>query len=390
MSILMSILTCSLITRLRAPMTLVLHPRISDRVSPTAQRRQPRRNAFRMLLVTGLLLSGAACGSDGSGSSLTDPDHLFWRVALNHRAVTLSVAPPSNTLQLAATPVNSQGESLESDTVIFTTTTSAVSVSPTGLLTALSARSGGLIRIAITAGGVTLKDSVFVNVVNVTPIPTFETITIQTPLGTTGDCFPLGISMIGAQLLGQGSAPITGAAVAYTSSNPTAAKIAANTGLITPACVTEPTPVTLYATATVYGVAKTDSITYTVLPTHFMQVDVVPLATTGSTVVRSAFNPGTIYISAGGTVAWRNASKQPVDIVFDDPSAAKPSPVSVFPGLIPTSTDSGNVAATEPDTANAYATKNWSVRTFPIPGTYHYQSTMYGTTGTIVVRAIDD
>jgi hypothetical protein len=124
---------------------------------------------------------------------------------------------------------------------------------------------------------------------------------------------------------------------------------------------------------------------FTIGPPVLVTIEVRLLSTpAGDTTV---VLPPTTVLGVGGVIWWENPTSVPVDLTFDDPAkvvqydelCAIFGPVS--PEAFCTGGDMSPFAA---DASGPYL--NVRVRRFPVPGTYHYQSPLHGTTGTIVVQ----
>jgi hypothetical protein len=60
----------------------------------------------------------------------------------------------------------------------------------------------------------------------------------------------------------------------------------------------------------------------------------------------------------------------------------------LYCGFLPALCGSGNISAWARDTSDASGISAIRTRRFPVPGTYTYHSTIFGTTGKIIV--VDD
>jgi hypothetical protein len=135
-----------------------------------------------------------------------------------------------------------------------------------------------------------------------------------------------------------------------------------------------------------YGAIVHDSLLFTIGQPLFGDVSIGRRTPTGQREPVAYFDPGTVLIAVGGNVLWGNFNffNNPVDIVFDDPSAAKMSTFP-FPVYAP---DSGNVApfTVETDSAgNQIGGYAGAARRFTTPGRYHYHSEISGSSGLIIV-----
>ncbi len=394
--------------------------------------------------VLGVALLG--CGSDTTGLAPRDPTRLPWRLVLNHHAVTLLDSAPYDTVQLIPTLTTASGAAVPGPVTLSYTTsdlTSAV-VDAHGLVTARGANNNVVITATATAGGVTVQDTVqlVVNAAASLPSlpPTLPTAlkiqAVQNPFapfnepvpptgeGPTIDCesgrqpdmrslwlvpellvgttplYTSSVNFLGPQPVNF----LTSSTVSYASSDPTLLKTSPRNGPLTIAnsiCqTTDHGTVVLRATATVYGVTVSDSVVVTVIPALSATVAIVqqPSRTTGQPI--NAFSPDSFTISAGGIVKWRidNTLSPPdsIDVVFDHPpgpvQGVDTTAVSQNAFLIepyPFEAAGGNIAPFVPTDTVPYRTppplEGVRARQFPVPGTYHYHSALYGTTGVIVV-----
>ncbi len=393
------------------------------------------------LLGVGLL----GCGSDTTGPAPRDPTRLPWRLVLNQHAVTLLDSAPYDTVKLIPTVTTVSGAAVPGPVTLSYTTsdpTSAV-VDAHGLVTARGASPNVLITATATAGGITVQDSVHlvVNAAASLPSlpPTLPTAlkiqAVQNPFapgqepipptgeGPTVDCestqspdmrslwlFPellVGSTPLSTVPFTWGAQPVnllTNIAVAYTSSNPNLLAPSLGTGpivLVHPSCQTgEQGTAVIRVTATIYGVTVSDSVVVTVLPPLAATVVITRQASQTIGQPINAFLPDSITIAAGGIVKWRidNTLAPPdsIDVVFDHPpgpvQGVDTTAVSQNGFLIepyPFEAAGGNIAPFVPtDTVpyrNPPSLEGVRARQFPVPGTYRYHSTLYGTTGTIVV-----
>jgi hypothetical protein len=158
------------------------------------------------------------------------------------------------------------------------------------------------------------------------------------------------------------------------------ATIDRTTGLLQPL---RPGHLLVIATATAYGVAKTDTLPFTIGYPVALALTITAQKTASGQIV-SGFTPQRLVLGPGGRVFMSNATDVPTDITFDDPTNVaqvdeycQPPYTTILPGLC----GSGNVDAFSKGPGGP----GLRARRFPVPGTYTYHSTIFGTTGTIVV-----
>lgn len=375
------------------------------------------RNCVRIVragVIVGSLLSGFACGGDATSPSpaLTSAT-VYWALQLPQHAVTLSLTPPQNTIQLAATPFNADGQPLSGlGRPHYTTSDSALAVDSTGNVTARfttgSRKAFVVASLTDVAQRVTLVDTCFIRVTATAPTAPLATFSIHTASGKVA-ASPLGTSdtMTVSETDSIGS-PIATPFVYFRSSDSSIARIDPFTGVVS---TVRTGVVTLSATTWSYGVAKSDSLQFTVGIPNQATVTVLTVYPTGSTTPVLTFWPQTVIVRAGSVVTWSNASfTDSADVVFDDPthvdSAAYPNVRLQF------GSGEGNIApwmndllGSNPITAQIctkfggrppgstctlalrlFPFAKQRLRTFPVAGTYHYRSQKWGTDGTIIVQ----
>jgi hypothetical protein len=189
---------------------------------------------------------------------------------------------------------------------------------------------------------------------------------------------------LAAQALDANGNVISGLVVRYMSSNAAVAAIDPLTGEITPNQVGA---VTFTASATAYGISKADTLPYIIgLPLLIEENPNLQVDSHGDSVM--VFT-SPVTVGVGADVIWNNPTNRPLDVTFDDPTnvaqddllcgALTGSPYEII------ACGHGNIDRWTADPGGD-ATFSIRVRQFRVPGTYHYHSTLYGTTGTIIVR----
>ncbi len=364
---------------------------------PVAQRQAARCAAASWLLLGTLLL--AACAPEPMRPTpRPDPSQLYWALRLDHHAVTLSIHAPYDTLRLVATPVTASGAVL-SDAPrprFYSTDVERVQVDSTGLLRAIKVGRGIAVVAVDTVEDIVHADTVWVNVNDVTDPPVLAALAIE-PVpdsakyalgGTFLDLFSGVVPHLTVRATDGNGAEISmdSLAVAYASTDTMVAMIDPVTGVITPQRVGR---VTFIATATAYGVTKADTVPFTIgLPLSVSFMIETRVDAHGDTV--PVFPSAPAVIGVGGDVIWHNTTSLPVDVTFDDPTNVGQDDTlctSFLGALAPEAfCGVGNIAAWTVDTLPTGGTIITRVRQFLVPGTYHYRSTRYGTTGTIIVK----
>jgi hypothetical protein len=362
-------------------------------------------------LSLGVSLWSLGCGSDTTGPAGAVQDG-YWALALNHHAITLSLTAPSNQLQLVATPLTMQGDTLStSNKVQYTSNDSSVIVDSTGLLTARLTRLGVKVVASLTVANdrgqtVTLADTAVVNVnAPPAPMPTVTTLQITTPGDSaTFSSVPL-MTGFAVNALDASHTPLTGDNpynVFCRSSDRNVVDF--GRGMInffdpSPAAFLPGTTI-LTCSANIYGVSLTDSIPIRIGPllVRKITVDTVPVVLGSPDVVLSAT---VAKIGIGGIIQWDNRSNRTVDLIFDDslvPQSVSASERVRGSGILGFNcmitarcrlpSPAGNVMLPPATNKNFNNGIGRDFRTFPVAGTYPYHSTTFpAVKGTIVVSS---
>lgn len=340
--------------------------------------------ASRRRVAAALLCAAVAtgCGTESATvAAPVDPSRLLSALVLDHHAITLSTAAPWNTIRLTATPTNPAGTALPglASATWSLSDTGSVSISPDGVLTALSVATGVRVIASLTDGNVTRKDTAYVNVTDASAPPTLSGFSIQPTAGDSAkmaaaDFFWFfGRKTITPVATDAGGAPIENLPVHFTSSDHSIATVDPTTGLV---FAIRPGTVLIRASTTAYGVSMSDSLALTVTPPLLGLVMPMERTPTGSTTPVLVIDPPTMVVSAGATVLFANGSfDKSIDYVFDDSTHVMESPI------IPEG--AGNIPPFHADSLNPVV---YVTRAFPTPGTYTYHSTLFDTHGTIVVQ----
>lgn len=366
------------------------------------------RSTRRVVLTSTLLLgvlSAAACSTDKPYPTASQSNQLLGRLVLNYRAVTLANAAPYNTVQLRATIYSAAGQPLDvSDPPTITFSNPVVSDtslnidSTSGLVTARLVAAGAKVVAKATYHGVTVADTAIVKVTLPTAVHVPASISIH-PVPPDSASMDAQLNYVIAQLPNSKSIKAivldsTGTTVAltsyvidYESSASTVAKFATRTSPTLSAI--QPGGTWLSARMYAYGVALTDSLEFAVTNPHLVVVEIDTLRTLHDGWQRS-FSPSVSVIATRGMVAWMNiAVNDSVDIVFDDTTNIRPADLTNFVALsFPDPTGlGGNIPAWAQDSVEhaSLVTNLMRIRTFPVAGTYHYHSTRYPISGTVIV-----
>ncbi|MHB1223660.1 MAG: hypothetical protein ACYC2G_06375 [Gemmatimonadaceae bacterium] len=330
------------------------------------------------LLAALAALTAAGCGSDPAGvQPVSHPATLFWSLTADHHAVTLSLEAPHATIELAATPRTHAGQAIAglAAPTFRALNPAVVNVSAGGLVTARSTGRTSVVA-SLTASGVTHHDTVAVTVTRMapgSPPATFEA--VAPPVTTVGLYNMVFMSSMTSQLTSTDGTPVMGAAVVYTSLDPTMLKVDRLTGLMDPLRAGH---ARVAATATAYGVALHDTVEVAVQPAVLQMVE-TPITRTANGQAARIFSPGSVTVVEGGSVAFLNGTvidnpAEPMDVTVDDPSGVDEDTLLCFCGA-------GNIEPFVTAPFQLFTT----MRRFPMAGTYTYRSAATGATGRIVV-----
>jgi hypothetical protein len=249
---------------------------------------------------------------------------------MNWHAVNLALTAPYDTVQLSATPRTPDGTVLpDSGTIQYMTTDSAVTVSATGLVTARYTTARTAVVARLTVQGLTLTDTTVIkvtasplpaplaslsiqprpgglaaahmNVTNISPgrvtVPFYATIASGNPATDT--------------ICGARGCPNYPLVVAFASSNPAMAEIDRTTGVVKAHQIGR---VTLSVATLAYGVAKVDSLPFSV------GYPLVAIATVKTDSTKTPHVPTLnglqepLSVSIGGRVFASNAAGQSIEV----------------------------------------------------------------------------
>jgi hypothetical protein len=342
----------------------------------------PRDASASNLRLALLALAALGCASDATVSAppAVDDSHMYWALTLDHRAVTLSTAPDYDTIRLTATPRNVAGQPL-SDFPAPTYTSldlEHVQVDADGLVHAIASGNDLAVVASLTQDNHTHSDTVLINVTeDASPPPALATFSIQPIPGDSAKTSTDVQKSLQARTEDASGTPIVGLAVDYRTSDPTTATIDRSTGVIQPI---RPGRVIVVATGTAYGITKGDTLSFTIgYPVTLLLSVALQQSASGQQV--AAFVPNHLVMGTGGVVLIFNPTTVATDITFDDP--ANVAQADEYCGFLPDFCGSGNIEpfASNPDDPSS--TSGNRARRFPVPGTYRYHSTIFGTTGAI-------
>jgi hypothetical protein len=355
-------------------------------IRPTPARRHSTMallaRVAKITAVATLVAAAGSCAPDSTAPApAPDTSQLFWAVALDQHAVTLSVVPPWDTLRLHATARGSSGTVLANAPAphFASTDVEHVQVDGAGVLHAIKPGANIVVVAVDTVDDIVHADTAWVTVTDVASPPVLAALIFpamdSAKFALGGNFFGDSPGPLTAQALDTAGTPIAGVAVHYASSDPRVATIDPRTGIPT---LKQVGHVTFTATATAYGVTRSDTLPFTVGMPILLPVNLQVSVGGGGDTVVTVSSPVTIGV--GGDIAWMNTTSVPLEVTFDDPTSAARDEV-LCENFGDPFCDSGNVDAF------AYRTGDdlyFRLRQFRVPGTYHYH--IRGVTGTIIVQ----
>ncbi|MHB2032730.1 MAG: Ig-like domain-containing protein [Gemmatimonadaceae bacterium] len=334
---------------------------------------------------------------------------MFWSLALQHPAITLSMTPPYDTVRLVATALDANGHpaSIKGTVSFASLQPKIVSVDSTGLVHALATGSDNQVTVTVTAGSLIHADTAIINVTAVASPSPMAHLSIH-PAGG-GDTVTVAMEPFG--LFNHANLPVT---AVDSNGNPVPAGFAYATwsldSLVANPCDVgstqfaacagnfsygHPGMTRVVASAMVYGGVAADTIYVKVTPPVFIWEYVLNEAPKVGAPAIPSFYPQLTTVAPGATVLWVNASRwgasgQPVDIVWDDSSnVAAPDSTGILScqlfGFPSAGGPGGNVAAFGDTTQSGPMPNGCRARKFPTAGVYPYHSTLTGATGEVVV-----
>lgn len=362
------------------------------------------RKQWRWVVVfMGVGASVLACSDYTPVSPTPQTDEFYWAVKVDHPAVLLSMTPPTNTLQLHATPYSVYGDSLVVDSLVTpsrvvweSADTLTVHVSQTGVLTALKTTTRVNVYATLTVGDITRRDTIWVGVTATAPSDLDSLVLFvpsQAKTVPAGGSLPLSVR---ARL--QNGNLISGVPVRYYVNNRWLATFKTTTGLLYG--IMPDDSVTVTAVTTVYGATRRDSLfLYTGWPIR----SVVPVFTIAAQAAPNntiVYTPKIMELKGGpgSSFSWINQSGfspknalgashsggMKFDIIFDHPELAG----AFLPGLPPSSPfgQSGNILQVAFDTTGADGSLSaW--RKFTEPGDHYYTVQPLGVRGKVSISA---
>ncbi len=354
--------------------------------------RSPAPRAALWLALLGLTVG--ACNSDTVTSTSDDAATAYWALELDHHGITLAIAAPYDTLRLTATPRTVDGTPIAGlPAVRFSTSNGlTVAVDSNGLLTAIDLTPGATIVASLTANGITHADTAIVAVTDDPAGLTVASFSLQPAPGDSAKYALAGTLLepyrfLSPTVLDPNGDPLFGLPVHFTSLDVTTASIDPFGGVV---AGVRPGPVRFVATMTAYGESFTDTLAYTIgLPGYARIFVLGPYDTQHSPV--GSFSPDSVRMGVGAVVEWWNFGipvGELMDMQFDNPGPLE---------SVPEGTSCANYGV-DCDGTGSIPSFGWPLdcngdcsgeffraRRFTQPGVYHYQSTIWGTHGVIVV-----
>ena len=339
------------------------------------------RARFRRAALLALVLAGCSGDPPVTPPPVQDPTTLYWQLTLNVRAVTLSTVAPYDTVRILATPQTISGAPIADllKPMYTSLDLDRAYVDSTGLVHAIGIGDQVMVVASLKENNILHADTLVMNITGEATPQTLATFTIHPDVGDSAKVAVGFIVTLTPRAADGNGTPINDVAAYFTSSDPTIATIDRTTGFLVP---NRPGHVTIYATTTTYGVTKSDTLPYTFGHSIVLPLEIVSQTNASGQVV-NVFSPSNAELGPGAIVIFYNATRLPTDVTFDDPTnvAQADSYCGFFPNLCGT----GNIAAWVRDPNDDSGITGLRARRFPVPGTYTYHSTIFGSTGTIVI-----
>jgi len=343
------------------------------------------RVSERTLIFGALLMASIVAGCSGDPAITpppdSDPTTLYWQLTLNVHAMTLSTVPPYDTVRIAATPRTISGTPI-ADLPAPTYTSldlDRAQVDSSGLVHVIGSGDQVQVVASLEVNNILHADTLVLNVTNEAAPPTIATFTIHPDAGDSAKVAVTSTVTLMPRAADASGTPIPDVAAYFTTSDATVATIDRSSGYLLPV---RPGQVTVYATTTTYGVTKSDTLPYTIGHPIYIAMETVPLQLASGQIV-GAFSPAYVELGPGAAVLFGNSDAPATDVTFDDPTnvAQNDQLCGFFANLCGT----GNIAAWARDPNDGSGISGLRARRFPVPGTYAFHSTIFGTSGTIVI-----
>lgn len=357
---------------------------MSHSLSSIERRARAFSRAVLGSLVAVPMLVAVGCAGDAAVAPppATNVDSLYWALTLDHRAVTLSTVAPYDTIRLTATPRNVRGEPLSGlPAPTFTSLDlDRAQVSADGLVHVIGTGEGVPVVATLVVGNIRHADTTMINITDTAAPPELTSLSIHPDANDTAAAAAGEYQDLTARAQGADDAPITGLSVYYETLDNTVATIDRSNGFFRPS---RPGHVTVIATATAYGVTRADTLPVVVgYPVSGLIINVTPQKdASGNTV--NGFVPSDFTVGVGAVILFFNPTTAATDITFDDPTNVAQDDRDC--GFLPSLCGTGSIEAWAKDPDDQSGLSAIRARSFPVPGTYTYHSTIFGTTGRLVV-----
>jgi hypothetical protein len=340
--------------------------------------------AKRIPLVCALLLLAAlGCSGDPAVTPPPeqDPATLYWKLTLNEHAVTLSTVAPHDTVRIVATPRTISGTPIADlgKPIYRSLDLDRAFVDSAGLVHAIGIGDQVLVEASLEENNIFHADTLVLNITDDAAPPTLATFTIHPDIGDSAKVAAASSVTLTPRAADADGSPISDVAVYFTSSDPDVATIDRTTGFLAP---NRPGQVTVYATTNVYGVTKSDTVPYTIGHPITLALEIVSQTAPNGQVI-NGFSPSSVELGPGASVLFGNATTILTDVTFDDPTNV--AQAETYCSLLESLCGSGNIEAWARDPNDESGLSGLRARSFPVPGTYTFHSTIFGTTGTIVI-----
>lgn len=332
-----------------------------------------------------LLLALIATGCSGdppvTPPPAQDPATLYWQLTLNERAVTLSTVTPHDTVRIVATPRTISGTPISDlgQPIYRSLDLDRAFVDSTGLVHAIGVGDQVQVVASLEENNILHADTLVLNITDDAAPPTLATFTIHPDVGDSAKVAAASSVTLTPRAATADGTPINDASVYFTTSDPDIATIDRSTGFLAP---NRPGQVTVYATTNVYGVTKSDTLPYTIGHPITLALEIVSQTTPNGQVV-NGFSPNDVELGPGATILFGNATTILTDVTFDDPTNV--AQAGFYCSLFESLCGSGNIDAWARDPNDDSGISGLRARSFPVPGTYTFHSTIFGTTGKIVI-----
>ena len=328
-------------------------------------------------------LTAAACGGDPAITPPpeSDPTTLYWQLTLNVHAATLSTVAPNDTVRMIATPRTISGSPI-TDLPSPTYTSldlDRAQVDSTGLVHVIGTGDGIQVVASLKQGNIRHADTLVLNVTDEADPPMPASFTIHPDIGDSAKVAAASSVTLIPRVAQADGTPISDVAVYFTTSDATIATIDRSTGFLIPV---RPGSVTVYATTVTYGVTKADTLPYTIGHPIVLAMEIDPVQQANGQIV-GAFTPSNVEMGPGAKIYFGNPNAPPTDVTFDDPTNVAQDDADC--AFIESLCGSGNIPAWARDPNDDSGLSGLRARRFPVPGTYHFHSTIFGTSGTIVI-----